>query len=51
MGVPNIIFCPKCHRRVGLPKGLEKANIQGNLNISCAYCKNQVKIKGNKNGD
>lgn len=43
----GIWFCPRCHRRVGLPKGMEKANIKGNLNISCGYCKKgKVIIKG-----
>lgn len=47
------LFCPKCHKRIILPKFLDKVNIQGNINLKCGdeKCKGIVKIKAKKSDE
>lgn len=43
----KIIFCPKCHRRVVLPKFLLQGNVnaENGVTIKCSNCEGKVKYK------
>ncbi len=44
-----MLFCPKCHRRIQMPKFLQSGNLNvtGGISIACGYkpCTGKVKYK------
>ena len=47
MSVPLVVYCPKCHKKIGVPKFARMVNVQNGITVECAdkKCGGKVKIK------
>ena len=47
--IPKIVYCPRCHRPVQVPKIAGQINVaSGFVTIECGSCKTKVKVKTEK---
>jgi hypothetical protein len=51
--IPLILYCPKCHKRINIPKFINNLNVLTDINIECAdkKCGGKIKIKNKNNGN
>lgn len=48
----KVVFCPKCHKRINVPKMLSSMVVLGKIELECAdkNCGGKVIIKPKKEG-
>lgn len=51
--IPLVMFCPKCKKRINVPKFINNVNVLTEINIECAdkKCGGKVRIKNKKEND
>lgn len=41
--IPKVVFCPKCHKKVNVPKIAGQVTVLGDIKVECT-CGNKIKI-------
>lgn len=45
--IPLVLYCPKCHKKISVPKFINSLNVLNGITVECAdkKCGGKVKIK------